>query len=148
MILLVLSVLVIGLLVFWFKKKFSYWENHGFKFAKPEFPFGSLKGVGYKLRFSQKTLPYYEEYKKKAKAIGLYFFTSPVAFITDLDTVKDVLVKDFSNFHSRGTYVNTKVDPLTGHLFNIEGETVWNCLICWIKIKSRQAPSGKTCEQS
>lgn len=121
-----LVVAIVGLLTLWFKKKFSYWEDRGFLFVKPKFPFGSLEGVGYKIHFSQVSRKYYEEYKNKAKAIGLYFFMAPVAFITDLDTVKDILVKDFSNFHDRGLYVNKKTDPLSGHLFAIEGEKIDN----------------------
>jgi cytochrome P450 family 6 len=116
-----LAVTVIALLAYWFKKKFSYWENRGFKFVEPEFPFGSLKGVGYKIHFGLKSRQYYLDFKDKAKAIGLYFFTAPVVLVTDLDTIKHVLVKDFNNFHDRGLYVNTKADPLSGHLFAIEG---------------------------
>lgn len=116
-----LAVAVIALLVFWFKKKFSYWEDRGFSFVQPEFPFGNLKGVGYNIHFSQKTKKYYYDFKNKAKAIGLYFFTAPIVYIIDLDLVKHVLVKDFSNFTDRGIYVNKKVDPLSGNLFSLEG---------------------------
>jgi cytochrome P450 family 6 len=115
-----LAVAVTALIAFWFKKKFSYWEDNGFEFIKPEFSFGSLKGVGYKIHFSEKTKVYYNDFRNKAKAVGLYFFTAPAILITDLDVVKHVLVKDFNNFHDRGLYVNTKSDPLSGHLFAIE----------------------------
>lgn len=115
---------VSGLIAYWFNKKFSYFEERGFAFVKPEFPFGSLKGVGYKIHFSQKTKLYYREFKDKAKAIGLFFFTAPTVLILDLDTIKHVLVKDFNNFHDRGLYVNKKGDPLSGHLFAIEGEII------------------------
>lgn len=88
MIYLTLSVAIVGLLALWFRKKFSYWKDHGFLFVKPEFPFGSLKGVGYKVHFSQKSRGFYEEYKNKAKAIGLYFFTAPAVLIIDLGFIK------------------------------------------------------------
>jgi cytochrome P450 family 6 len=114
--------LVAGLITYWFKKKFSYFEERGFEFVKPDFPFGCLKGVGYKIHFSQKTKAYYREFHNKAKAIGLYFFTAPTVLIVDLDTIKHVLVKDFNNFHDRGLYVNKESDPLSAHLFAIEGE--------------------------
>lgn len=117
-----LIVAIIALIAFWFKKKFSYWEDRGFKFIKPEFPFGNLKGVGFKVHFSQVTQKFYEQYKTKAKAIGLFFFTSPIVLITDLELVKHILVKDFNNFHDRGIYFNEKSDPLSAHLFAIEGE--------------------------
>lgn len=117
-----LVVAIVGLVAYYFNKKFSYWENRGFDFIKPEFPFGSLKGVGFKIHFSQKSRDYYEAHKRKAKAVGLYFFTAPVALITNLETVKHVLVKDFSNFHDRGIYFNAESDPLSAHLFAIEGE--------------------------
>lgn len=116
-----LVVAVVVLIAFWFKKKFSYWEDHGFQFIKPEFPFGSLKGVGFKVHFGEKSKAFYCEFRNKAKAVGMYFFVAPVILITDLDVVKHVLVKDFNNFHDRGLYVNTKTDPLSGHLFAIEG---------------------------
>lgn len=107
-----LIVAVIGLVAYWFKKKFSYWEDRGFQFVKPDFPFGSLKGVGYKVHFSQKTRQFYEQFKKE-KAVGMYFFSAPTVLLTDLNTIQHVLVKDFSNFHDRGIYSNASSDPLS-----------------------------------
>lgn len=133
-----LFVIAVGLVAYYFKRKFSYWEEHGFEFIKPEFPFGSLKGVGYKIHFSQKTKVFYNELRNKMKAVGLYFFTAPVIFILDLDTVKHILVKDFNNFHDRGLYVNKETDPLSGHLFAIEGESsniyyIFDIIVCLIR---------------
>lgn len=118
-----LLAVVAGLIAFWFRKKYSYFEERGFVYEKPEFPFGCLRGVGSKFHFSQKSKRVYDAFRGKAKVVGLYFFTAPAVFVLDLDTVKHVLVKDFSNFHDRGLYYNTKSDPLSGHLFAIEGET-------------------------
>lgn len=117
------SLLIIAVIaiVVWIKNKYSYWESRGFEFITPSFPFGNIKGVGYKVHFSQLSREYYNLYKNKVSALGLYFFTQPVVLLTNLDAVKHVLVKDFNNFHSRGLYVNTEADPLSSHLFAIEG---------------------------
>lgn len=53
---------------------------------------------------------------------GMYFFHVPVALALDLEFVKNVLIKDFSHFHDRGIYYNEKDDPLSAHLFAIDGK--------------------------
>lgn len=120
----VISLLIgaVLLLVLWIKNKYSYWKERGFESVDGSFPFGSLKGVGFTVHFSQVSKKIYDDYKGKAKAVGLYFFTSPTVLLIDLDVVKHVLIKDFHNFSDRGLYVNAKSDPLSAHLFAIEGE--------------------------
>lgn len=81
---------------------------------EPKFPLGCLKDVGIKVHFSQISKKIYNEYKNKAPAVGLYFFTSPVLAVTDLDIIKHILVKDFNNFVDRGIYFDAEADPLSG----------------------------------
>ena len=63
---------------------------------------------------SQVFSKFYNELKGKGKFGGIYFFSNPVAFITDLDFLKCVLIKDFQYFQNRGMYYNEKDDPLSG----------------------------------
>lgn len=41
----------------------------------------------------------------------------------DQEMIKNVLLKDFQHFVDHGLYSNPKVDPLTGGLFLLEGDT-------------------------
>lgn len=68
----------------------------------------------------------YEKYKSYPY-YGFYMFHAPVLMINDLDLIKQILVKDFSNFCDRGLFCNEKIDPLVGHLFSISGEK-WRIL--------------------
>jgi len=66
---------------------------------------------------------YREVYKahKDKKYYGTFFIGKPTLVVHDLDILKHILVKDFTNFNTHGLYNNPEKDPLSGHLFNLEG---------------------------
>lgn len=130
---------VITLAFFWIRKRFLFFEENGFLYEKPEFPFGNLKGVGRKFHMTYKMKELYEKFKGKASVFGIYFFVTPDIVICDLETVKNVLVRDFEYFHNRGVYNNVKDDPLSGNLFTIEDQA-------WKNMRAKVTPtftSGK-----
>ncbi|XP_055696378.1 probable cytochrome P450 6a14 isoform X2 [Lutzomyia longipalpis] len=112
---------------FYVKKQYRFWADNGFIYAKPTFPFGNVWGLGWKKHASLSLQDHYREMKGKDIIMGMYFMTSPMALILDLDFLKDVLVKDFQYFHDRGVYVNERDDPLSGHLFGLKGQK-WKVL--------------------
>ncbi|EAT39033.1 AAEL009137-PA [Aedes aegypti] len=122
---LLLSIAV--LLILQVRRKYSYWKRHGVPFIQPRFPFGSITPVGDRVHSSQLMARFYNQLKGTYPFAGMYFFTNPVVLALDLDFIKNVLVRDFQYFHDRGLYHNEKDDPLTCHLFNIEG-TKWTNL--------------------
>lgn len=67
----------------------------------------------------------------------MYTNFKPIFFVTDLDLLQNILVKDFSFFHDRGNYHDPKVEPLTGHLFNVEGKY-------WKRLRQKMTPSLTT----
>lgn len=124
-VLIVLSVL--AAIYYSIKRRYSYWHRHGVPFVKPTFPVGNLKDVGIKFHVCELLLKFYNEHKHRSPFVGLYFFWSPVVLLTDLDLIKNVMAKDFSVFHERHFYHNEKDDPLSAHLFAIDG-TKWKNL--------------------
>lgn len=127
------------LIYFWVRKKFAYFEENGFLHEAPSFPMGSLTGAGTKAHIIDIIDILYTKFKGKAKVFGMHFFTSPVIVVTDLETVKHVLVRDFEVFHNRGVYYNAKDDPLSAHLFSIDDGD-------WKRMRAKLTPtftSGK-----
>lgn len=118
---------IVGAVYFYIRRKYSFFQENGFLHEKPEFPFGNLKGVGKKFHQVYKMKELYERFKGKAPAFGIYFFITPTVVITDLELVKNVLARDFDNFHNRGLYFNEKDDPLGAQLFTLEN-TEWKTL--------------------
>ena len=130
--------LIASYIYLWFHKKFSFFAENGFVHEKPHIPMGNLGGVGKKFHLCLKISELYEKFRGQAPAFGVYFFGSADVVITDLDVIKDVLIRDFDAFHNRGFFY-TRDDPLTCHLFNIEDEA-------WRKMRAKMSPtftSGK-----
>lgn len=113
-------VILISIVYFWIRKRFSIFKKYGFPYDKPSFPYGNMKDVGKTVYIATRVQEKYEKFKSLSPAFGMYFFINANFVITDLEIIKNVLVKDFDNFHNRGLYSNTKDDPLTGHLFLLE----------------------------
>lgn len=130
----------IGLVYYFIRQRYSYWKRLNVPYVEPTFPFGNLKELGKTMSSSKLFEKYYRELKNSSLPFGgLYFFIKPTVLATNLDFVKNVLIKDFNHFVSRGVYYNEDVDPLSGHLFALDGEK-------WKRIRSKLSPtfsSGK-----
>lgn len=134
----VIATLAVSFYVY-FRHKFSYWERRGVPFVQPIIPFGNLSGVGKVGHSSQIFRSFYQQLKGKCSVGGLYFFSQPVLMLLDLDCVKTVLIKDFQNFPERGVFYNEKDDPLSAHMFALDGPA-------WKRLRSKLTPtftSGK-----
>lgn len=112
-----------------FKYSFTYWERNGLQSAPAVIPFGSLKDFVLRRETLGETIQkvYNVAKSKGMKHIGYYFFAKPVYVPIDRDIIKHIMQIDFDFFVNRDVYVNEKDDPLSGHLFAIEGER-WKVL--------------------
>ncbi|XP_053698287.1 probable cytochrome P450 6a14 [Sabethes cyaneus] len=130
------------LLYVYIRRKFSYWAERNVPHAPGAPPMGSFNGMGTKYHMNEILDRVYQRFKRtgiSSTAAGMYIGFSPMLVIYDLDLVKQILVKDFNSFRDRGMYYNEKDDPLSAHLFAIEGEK-------WRFLRNKLSPtftSGK-----
>lgn len=112
-----------------FKKKFTYWKERDVPQLDASIPFGNGPNP-FKIRepFYMIVKRYYDHFRSEGqKHGGIYMTTRPVYMTIDPDYVKNIMSKDFQHFYDRGTYYNEKGDPLSAHLFNLEGQK-WKSL--------------------
>ncbi|XP_052869131.1 probable cytochrome P450 6a23 [Anopheles cruzii] len=120
-------------------KRYQYWTDRGVPQAQPEFIIGNVRNVRRTVHLAVRFQEIYNEVKGKHPFGGFYMFLKPIALITDLELLKSVFVKDFQYFHDRGNYYNEKHDPISAHLFNLEGQK-------WRNLRNKISPtftSGK-----
>lgn len=103
---------------------YTHWKRRGIEYIKPEFPYGNIRNQFSKaMSFGDQFTLFYNYFKSKgAKGGGVFMFVRPVFMPIDLELIKNILQKDFNHFVNHGMYVNEDLDPLTGHLFNLENE--------------------------
>lgn len=131
----VLLVSILTITYGYFKYSFGYWASRGVPCDEPSIPYGHVKGVGKKYHNYEIIKKMYDKYKRTgAKVCGLYLFARPVAILLDIELVKNILIKDFNNFADRNVYSNEADDPVSAHLFSLEGEK-------WKKLRAKLTPA-------
>lgn len=112
----------VALVYHFYQSIYTYWARQGVPHEAPVPILGNMKGVGTKYHSREIFQRIYNQFKGKGPIAGYYLFFQRVAMILDLDLVKQVLIKDFKTFQDRGVFNNVRDEPLTGHLFSLEGE--------------------------
>lgn len=126
---------------FYVRNKLNYWKQRGVPHDEPSMLFGNIESVGQKIHFTINIQMIYEKFKIGNKLCGFYLLQSPRLIIMDLDLIKNILIKDFNSFVDRGVYNNAEDDPLSAHLFAIEGKMrkrdARNSFVTSIQFKAR-----------
>ncbi|EDS44713.1 cytochrome P450 [Culex quinquefasciatus] len=124
----IILLLVITLAILFIKQRYNYWKVRGVPYLDPAFPTGNVRGLGTRLNLAEVLHSCYERLKDRGGPFGgIFFFLGPQVVATDLDFVKTILVRDFQYFHDRSLFYNERDDPLSAHLFTIEGSR-WRAL--------------------
>jgi len=96
-------------LYYFLTSNFDFWKSRGVRGPQPIPGFGNFKDVVFsKLSAGDYLAEVYNAYKDEPM-IGIFFRKTPILILKDLDLIKDVLIKDFSVFTSRGLPIFEKV---------------------------------------
>nr|WCC58079.1 cytochrome P450 [Pharsalia antennata] len=134
---------IVAVVYAYFLWTFQYWKRRNIPYLEPVIPWGNLENPTKRTMFIGDRFRYiYKEARLKGrdwKYCGMFGMTKPLLFILDLDLLRQIMVKDFNNFVDRGFYSNEKDDPLSCHLFALDG-------IKWKNLRAKLSPtftSGK-----
>ncbi|XP_076241483.1 cytochrome P450 6a2-like [Calliopsis andreniformis] len=118
---------------------YDFWKSRGVNGPKPVFLFGNIKDVMLqKMSMAEYLTKVWKEYESEPM-IGIFMRRTPFLILRDTNHIKDVLIRDFSKFIDRGFSICEKMEPLSVHLFNLEGQR-------WRPLRTRLSPvfsSGK-----
>ncbi|KAJ8668284.1 hypothetical protein QAD02_009947 [Eretmocerus hayati] len=136
---LILLMIIAYILYSYLTSTFDFWLDLGVPFHKPWPLFGNFANL---LLFQKSQVEGISEmynWFTNERFGGLIRVRSPMLMLRDPDLIKAVCVKDFTVFRNRGIPVNNTSDPLSGHLFNLEGDQ-------WKNLRAKLTPafsSGK-----
>ncbi|XP_067627278.1 probable cytochrome P450 6a21 [Eurosta solidaginis] len=127
-------VILLAAAVYISRRNLNYWQQRGIPCDPPHFIFGNLKDVPKKISIAEVFRNIYKRYLGTGPFCGFYFLQKPSVLALSPEFTKRVLIKDFNNFVDRGFYSNEKDDPLTGHLFFLDGQK-------WRNLRNKLSPT-------
>lgn len=130
--------ILLSIIYLYVRHVYSFWKRRGIPYLKPSFPFGNF-GKVFTIKSSIGEFSNEVYHNTKEPCIGIFSALRPVLLLRDFDLVRNVLIKDFQHFHDRGIHFDEKRDPLSAHLFAINGKK-------WKNLRAKLSPtftSGK-----
>lgn len=131
-------IFIITVIYFYIRYGLAYWKRRGLPSLTASFPFGNYRPTFLlKKSIGETTRDLYNATNEPF--VGVYSFLRPMLLIRDHELVRNILIKDFQHFHDRGVFFDEKNDPLSAHLFSINGKK-------WKNLRVKLSPtftSGK-----
>lgn len=108
---------------------FDYWLVRGVPYRKPTPLFGNFGELLLFRKSQPEGVSEMYNWFSNERFFGVFRVRSPILIVRDPELIKCICVKDFQMFCNRGIPVNSTKDPLSGHLFNLEGKIMWLRLV-------------------
>jgi len=118
MFLLIGIILVLLTAFYWYiTDRQNYWKKKGVPGPNSNFPLGTYK-IGSHAVYE--FVEHYNNYKGQGPFCGLMNLLNPNLVALDPGFLKDMFIRDFEYFPSRGVFYNEKLEPLSGNMFTLE----------------------------
>jgi cytochrome P450 family 6 len=116
-------VAAVALLLFFLNnRQFEFWKRRGFKQLDPVFFFGNALPVMTLRKSLGEFMQEIYNNNKEHRAVGIYVSYNKALVINDPKLVQDIMIRDFTSFHDRPMPVDEVNDPLSAHLFSVQGQ--------------------------
>ncbi|XP_018305128.1 uncharacterized protein [Mycetomoellerius zeteki] len=123
-----------GFCIHYLFKNFNFFKRNGIIHVPPIPLFGSAMPILFRrMSFVDFILKIYN-FNPNAKYYGLYFTTTPIFLLRDLELIKTVLVKNFEAFPDRRGFADTNDTLFKKNLFSLRGEK-------WRNVRNLLSPS-------
>ncbi|XP_052863095.1 cytochrome P450 6a2-like [Anopheles cruzii] len=123
-------IFVVSIAYLYVRSRHNFWRDRGLAYPRqqPHLFYGHMNGALDTRHECYINQDLYNDFKSRGEIIGgKSFFIIPSLVAVDPELIKTILVKDFNVFHDRGVYNDAKADPLSAHLFALEGQP-WRVL--------------------
>lgn len=117
--------LVLGILIYsYMTRKFNHWKKRGVPFLKPLPIFGNIKDVClWKTTIGEFCKSVYDNTKEPF--VGFFILDEPSLMVNDLDTIRNILIKDFDHFLNRTMTNNEKHDGVGSNILFLMKTPKW-----------------------
>ena len=134
----IFSLLVLTVVTY-FQRRGRYWSKRGFTVLGSETTGNTLINIIKGVHQAETDMKIYKQARKLKKSIvGFIEFNKPVIYVTDMDLMKRILIKDFDSFMDRRPLMLEKTDPIFHKmLFFMESEA-------WKELRNKMSPTFTT----
>lgn len=105
--LVLISVTVFSLYLY-LTRNYNYWKKQGVKEIAPTFPFGNVAPCIFGKKNPAKMISEMYQKGEGESMIGFYSFDKPYLILRDPELIKNILIRDFSNFSNKIMTGNTR----------------------------------------
>lgn len=131
----------IGLLWYYSKSTYSFWQKLNVKFLKPIPVFGNTASFVLHQKSMHETIEVLYKSFFNDPYGGFYEFRDPLLLVKDPELVSSILIKDFKNFSSRRLSLffnpDKKINPLSVNLLTTNGKR-------WKALRQKMSPLFST----
>ena len=134
---------ILSLLVFivvkYFQNRGQYWSKRGFTVLGSETTGSTLINIMTRVHQAEIDVKIYKQARKLNKPIvGFIEFNKPVVYVTDLDLMKNIFIKDFDSFMDRRPMELEKTEPIFHKMLFFRQSEAWK------ELRNKMSPTFTT----